>query len=479
MKTIFQRFVYLYVLIFLISFIVILIGIRLVLDYYFVNHETDQIVQRVRNYEKILNSAEYIDRISLELIEEQVLLLDGYTGAYIWLATERGELYGTRRHPLGEEQLVETSLQEDLQKVFQGDIVKREVYYDDLSSTKMLRIGIPFEVSGILYAMVVNLPMPEIEETIAKVSVIVFVSLSLSAVVAVLIIFGMTDRMSREINLLSKSANQISSGSLDRRIKIERHDELGELAVAFNKMAEGLENQERVRKNFISNLSHDIRTPLTTIKGYINGVLDGTIDDSKKDRYLGIASLECDRLLDMSNNLLDLARIESGELILNRTDFDINQMILEVLDSFETKIIEKKVKLSVDLEHGQLQVHADIAAIQRVVYNLLDNATKFIDHDGTLSIRSEIRGKKCYVGISNTGTVLSEDEQENIWNRFSKLDKSRGLDKKSSGLGLSIVREIVKAHDETIDVYSNEEVGVAFIFTLPVQFFGRKEGESL
>jgi signal transduction histidine kinase len=204
-------------------------------------------------------------------------------------------------------------------------------------------------------------------------------------------------------------------------------------------------------------------------------MLDGTIEQDKQERYLKIVLNESDRLIKMINDLLDLSKMESGALVLNKTDFDMNEMILNVLDNFEQKILEKQIKLTIDLTKDKVLAHGDYTAIHRVVYNLLDNATKFVDEDGSISIRTELRADKLYVGISNTGRVLSPKELELIWDRFTKLDKSRGLEKKSSGLGLSIVKEIVKAHHEQIDVFSNEEIGVAFIFTVSTQIFKATE----
>jgi signal transduction histidine kinase len=230
---------------------------------------------------------------------------------------------------------------------------------------------------------------------------------------------------------------------------------------------------------FISSLSHDLRTPLTTIKGYTQGMLDGTIEADKQERYLKIVLNESDRLIKMINDLLDLSKMESGALVLNKTDFDINEMILNVLDNFEQKIIGKRVKLTIDLSKDKVLAHGDYTSIHRVIYNLLDNATKFVEEEGAISIRTELRADKLYVGISNSGRVLSQKELELIWDRFTKLDKSRGLEKKSSGLGLSIVKEIIKAHHEKIDVFSNEDIGVAFIFTVSTQIFKKGDAQNI
>ena len=478
MKTIFHKFAFVYIMIFLISFILIIIGVRTVLDIYFVSHESNLIMKRVASYEELVNSR-YVDSISLTVLKEQMMLLDGYTGANIWLFTEAGELYTTEtdRDTLDITEYPE--LTNDLKTVFSGETTSREVFYKDIYKDRMLRVGYPFHMGATRYAMFINVPMPEIEDTISKVSIIIFISLAISGALAVVLIFMITRRMGHEIKVINDSARYISEGNFEKKIIINRKDELGDLAESFNVMADELNRQENTKRMFISSLSHDLRTPLTTIKGYTQGMLDGTIEADKQERYLKIVLNESDRLIKMINDLLDLSKMESGALVLNKTDFDINEMMLNVLDNFEQKIIGKKVKLTIDLSKDKVLAHGDYTSIHRVIYNLLDNATKFVEEEGAISIRTELRADKLYVGISNTGRVLSQKELELIWDRFTKLDKSRGLEKKSSGLGLSIVKEIIKAHHEKIDVFSNEDIGVAFIFTVSTQIFKKGETQNI
>lgn len=470
MKTIFHKFAFIYILIFLISFILIIIGVRSVLDYYFVSNESDLITQRAHNFEEIVNS-KYFNSFSLDLLQEQIMILDGYTGANIWLFTEEGTFNSTSDSTYDMQLGKYPYLADDIKNVFEGRETSREVLYEGISQDRILRVGYPFHVGDKIYAMFINVPMPELEDTISKVSVIIFISLSISGLLAVTLIFMITRRMGHEIKVINDAAKFIAQGNFEKKIIINRKDELGELAESFNAMADELYKQENTKRMFISSLSHDLRTPLTTIKGYTHGMLDGTIEADKQERYLKIVSNESDRLIKMINDLLDLSKMESGALVLNKTDFDLNDVIINVLDSFEQKIIDKRIKLTIDLTKEKILAHGDMASIQRVIYNLMDNATKFVNMDGDISIRTELKNDKIYVGISNSGNILSSKELSMIWDRFTKLDKSRGLEKKSSGLGLSIVREIVKAHNEKIEVYSNEDVGVAFIFTVATQIF--------
>ena len=229
MKTIFHKFAFIYILIFLISFILIIIGVRTVLDIYFVSHETDLIIKRVSNYEELVNS-KYVNSISLNVLQEQVMLLDGYTGANIWLFTEDGKLYSTELDRAEMDLSSFPDLPNEIQKVFAGETTSKEVQYKNLYKERMLRVGYPFKVGEDTYAMFINVPMPEIEDTISKVSVIIFVSLSLSGVLAVILIFLITRRMGYEINVINDSARYIAAGHFEKKIIINRTDELGELA---------------------------------------------------------------------------------------------------------------------------------------------------------------------------------------------------------------------------------------------------------
>ncbi|MDO4753523.1 MAG: HAMP domain-containing sensor histidine kinase [Bacillota bacterium] len=461
MKTVFRKFAFIYLLIFLFSFAIIVIGVRFSLERYFLDQIREDILTRVKAYEKLANS-ESTDAFSLG---EHLSLLEVYTGVSMWVIDEHGDI------------VVDEDVSE---KLTPDEVLFEKEYPRVLRGEKLaiwvpvrhsLVIGAPVVVKSHRYAIFADVPMIQTEDTIARISVIIFVSLLFSGVLALVFIYIVTYRISEEIEQITRAASRIAAGEFDSKIKTSGAVELADLANAFNKMGDDLKKQEEARQNFVSSFSHDIRTPLTTIKGYSSGILDGTIDREKQDKYLSVVVSECDRLLIMVNNLLDLAKIESGELSLMMTDFDLKSMIVNVLDSFEQKIIEKELRLEIDFSSENVLAHGDFSGMQRVVYNLIDNATKFVNVGGTLSVKTELRGDTYFVGIGNTGVVLDDESRVKIWNRFAKLDASRGIEKNSSGLGLPIVREILKAHNQRIDVYSNEDIGVVFIFTVSAQIF--------
>lgn len=458
---VFRKFAFIYLLIFLFSFAIIVIGVRFSLERYFQDQIRDDLLIRLKAYEELTNTG----NTEISDLDEHMHLLELYTGVSMWVMDESGQVMlkeGLRERLAYDDDF----FRREYEKVINGGVVATWV-----PVRHSLVIGSPLKIKGTGYAVFADIPMIQTEDTIARISVIIFVALLFSGILALIFIYVVTYRISEEIELITHAASRISSGEFDRKIKSTGAVELTELAEAFNKMGDDLKKQEEARQNFVSSFSHDIRTPLTTIKGYSSGILDGTIDREKQDKYLSVVVSECDRLLIMVNNLLDLAKIESGELVLMMTDFDLNSLIVNVLDSFERKIVEKNLKLEIDFSSEKVFAHGDISSIQRVIYNLLDNATKFVEEEGTITIKTELRDDKFFVGIGNTGAVLDEQSRKKIWNRFAKLDASRGLEKRSSGLGLPIVKEIIKAHNERIDVYSNEEVGVLFIFTVSAQIF--------
>ncbi len=295
---------------------------------------------------------------------------------------------------------------------------------------------------------------------------IIFVAMSGMSLVAMIIFFIFNRRVNRQFQELNLALKEISDGNFKRTLKVDSDDEMGELADNVNKMSKALYLSELGKQKFISNISHDLRSPLTSIIGYIKAIQDGTISYENQDRYLKIILKESERLKNLINDILELSKFQNGQIPLSRTEFDINQMIIQELDSFESRIIDKRLRLHLNLSDCNIPVYADKDAMRRVVYNLLDNALKFIDEGGSLKIYSEKQDLSYIVGIQNTGAVIPKDNLNDVWDRFYKMDLSRGKKKDSSGLGLSIVKEIIKVHGEKIDVYSDEKEGVLFLFSV-------------
>ena len=286
----------------------------------------------------------------------------------------------------------------------------------------------------------------------------------LAAVVAV---YFITERIIHPLRNMTAAAKKFGKGDFSTRVTVYGSDEVSELALAFNNMADSLGNLEKMRNSFLSNVSHDLRTPMTTIAGFIDGIRSGAIPPEKQDHYLQIISAEVHRLSRLVSQLLDISRLESGDRKMNFTDFDVAEVARIILISFEQKIEEKNLEVEFDSTEDEVLAFADKDAVHQVLYNLCHNAIKFSRTGGrfTISIDSS-DARKVTVSVFDEGQAISSEDLPHVFERFYKTDKSRGLDKSGVGLGLYICKTLVEAHDETISVSSVENVGTEFKFTL-------------
>ena len=243
-------------------------------------------------------------------------------------------------------------------------------------------------------------------------------------------------------------------------------DEIGNLGVSLNYMVQKLNTLEEDQKKFIANVSHDFRSPLTSIKGYIEAMKDGTIPVEMQDKYLDIVLFETDRLTKLTQSLLTLNAWDNKSSRLELTDINLYEMIKPIIYSFEGKCEKKRITIDLVLGSKNYIVIADKEKIQQVIYNLIDNAIKFSHNDSVITIDIHEKNEKVFISIKDTGIGIPKDCLNKIWDRFYKSDLSRGKDKTGSGLGLSITREIIQAHDENINVVSTEGVGTKFTFSL-------------
>lgn len=271
----------------------------------------------------------------------------------------------------------------------------------------------------------------------------------------------------RPLRKITEAATQYASGNLEYEIPVNTEDEMGYLSASLNYMSSHLRDMDDYQKKFVANVSHDFRSPLTSIKGYVEAMTDGTIPPELYDKYLKIILFETERLTDLTQDLLTLNEFDNKNILLNKEVFDIHDMIKHVAASFEGTCTQKKISIEVILAAKHLNVNADKRKIQQVLYNLLDNAIKFSDPDSVITIETTERGEKVYTSIKDDGIGIPRSSLNKIWERFYKSDLSRGKDKKGTGLGLTIVKEAIQAHGENINVVSTEGVGTEFIFSLP------------
>ena len=265
---------------------------------------------------------------------------------------------------------------------------------------------------------------------------------------------------------ITKGASEFANGNLSYQIPVKSENELGYLASNLNYMADKLNRNGEYQRQFISNISHDFRSPLTSIKGYVEAMIDGTIPVEMQEKYLKIISYEAERLEKLTRGLLTLNELDIHKRMLNIQDFDINQIIKSTAASFEGTCTTRQILLELILSGQTLYAHADLEQIQQVLYNLLSNAIKFSPDHSTITIETTEKNGKIFVSVKDHGIGIPKSSLNKIWERFYKIDRSRGKDQKGTGLGLAIVKEIISAHGQHINVISTEGVGTEFIFTL-------------
>lgn len=296
------------------------------------------------------------------------------------------------------------------------------------------------------------------------------ISAALLVLLAILIaVYCISERVTSPLRGMCNATKQFANGNFDVRVPVSNHgrDEVAQLATAFNQMAESLENLENLRNSFIANVSHDLRTPMTTIIGFIEEIRDGVIPPEEQDHYLEIILTEARRLSRLVSSLLDLSRIQAGDRKFTPRPFDICEMARLILISFEQQIDEKKLEVEFTCDEDRMTVFADHDAIYQIFYNICHNAVKFSKEGGGLRIRIRAdKDKKVLVSVYNEGQGIPEADLPYVFDRFYKSDKSRGLDKTGVGLGLFIAKTIIRAHGEKIWVESEEGKYCEFFFTL-------------
>lgn len=318
-------------------------------------------------------------------------------------------------------------------------------------------------IVGSVMTCTVNSDMDELLEAMIKTLIMSTLWLMLASLIAV---YFITERLVSPIRSMSKAARAFAAGKFDVRVEVSGNDEVAELGEAFNNMASTLQHSEETRRLFLANVSHDLRTPMAVINGYIENILTGAIPREDIPHYLGVIKTEVKRLSKLVENLLDITRIQAGERKFDIAPFDICEMAREIIIFSEQRLEDKKLDVSFDADRDNMFVNADRTAINQVLSNLCDNAIKFSAEGGKYEISIKDAGLKTVVSVYNEGIGISPEDLPYVFDRFYKSDKSRGLDKTGVGLGLYITRTIMEAHNEKIKVESEYGKWCRFTFTL-------------
>ncbi len=342
---------------------------------------------------------------------------------------------------------------------------------DGIFNETMFTLQVPV-ISGkeVIGAVLISSPMPEQQRMRGILYRRFLMSTILVVLVSFLLSYVLAKRFTRPIRSIQNSAKDFAKGNFNSRVDeiATKSDitEISELADTFNHMANELEKVEDVRNSFISDVSHELRTPMTTIGGFVNGILDDTIPQEKQKEYLKIVADETSRLSRLVNTFLDISRIQSDKIVMNKTNFDINEEIRLSIIGLEKKLTEKKIEVSLNFENDSCYVFADTDNIKRVLTNLLDNAVKFTIEGGEISVTVTPKHGEVEISVRNTGCGIPKEQLEMIFERLYKVDKSRSINRDGNGIGLYLVRSIIKAHGKNIKAYSKEGEWAEFIFTI-------------
>ncbi len=345
--------------------------------------------------------------------------------------------------------------------VYKGDL-------DGFLPESSMVYGKEVRLKGEVKAYVFALSSTVYEDKLVALTRSVVINASIWVMLAsVIAAYFITERIVHPLKLMTSASKKFAKGDFSARVPVYGRDEVAELGNAFNHMAESLDSLEKMRSSFLANVSHDLRTPMTTISGFIDGINSGAIPPEKHEYYLGVISAEVHRLSRLVTQLLDISKLESGERKFNFEPFDIAEVSRIILISFEQKIEDKRLDVEFISDEDEMLAVGDKDAVYQVIYNLCHNAIKFSREQGKLRLSiTAVSGAKIRFSVFDEGETVNDEDAKLLFDRFYKTDKSRGLDKSGVGLGLYICKTIIDAHEEKIWVESTEGVGTEFFFTL-------------
>ncbi|KNY26526.1 sensor histidine kinase [Pseudobacteroides cellulosolvens] len=427
---------------------------------------------------------QYIEAYLQKIVTNEMEKVRQYTHSYVWIVDEQGyigfakpELNSSEMHDVTRKLVFENKRfrlpdEKQYRKVMLSgsDVVEKNDLYG-LFGERRLTIEKPIRIKDnmgneFIGAVYLSTSIPDVYELQRSIIMFYFYAVGISVIIVILLAYVFSRRISKPLKEINEAARVIAGGEFQKRLNIKSQDEIGELAVSFNNMIEALRNLEEMRRGFIANVSHELRTPMTSIRGFIEGILDGTIPFERQDYYLTIVRDEVNRMNRLVNDLLDLARMEGGEVKLNLIDFNINELIRRTVIKIESLLVSKNIDIEAYFESEDMYVNGDVDSIERVILNLVHNAVKFTQEDGKIKISTIKKRDKICVSIEDNGPGIDKDEISLIWDRFYKADKSRGKDKSGTGLGLAIVKNIISEHGQEISVESEPGHGAKFTFTL-------------
>ncbi len=428
---------------------------------YTVNHHVDAIMELSETVEMMTVSMQIEDNDIRDrrVFRHQLDLWSRMVHADIVMVNNSGEITESSVD------FISSVPDELLNEVLKGNIIEKISRFGVAYDGRVLTVGIPMSYNGnIVGAMFFNSMLPRMYGTFWDLFWQFFMSCVISVVLACILVYIQSRSLSRSINAINTAARDIAAGNFNERVKVTSRDEIGQLASSFNFMADSIEDLENQRSSFVSDVSHELRTPMTSIAGFVQSILDGTVPEEKRDKYLKIVLDETLRLKKLVSDMLDMSRMSSSEYQLTMEEFDLNELVRVAIIGLYGKVEEHNLEISFnddgeedfdeEYEEEKLMVIADKDSIKRVLINIIDNAIKFSYPNTTIGIKTWKADKKVYVSIGNFGVGIAGEDLSNVFNRFYKTDSSRGKDRSGAGLGLSLVKNILTLHKQSIWVES-------------------------
>lgn len=385
--------------------------------------------------------------------------------ASVWLVNGNGSvMVFSGGQGYTSEHLNDPVVLEQIYRVLSGEEIRAQGLIPELGD-QMVTIGVPWTMEGRpVGAVLLHISIDSLQVDYSDMIANAITAAVVATLLGTLLAYIISHRQTRPLGLINQAVSEFAAGNLDRRVEIQGDDEMAQLGASINRMAQDLSNLEESRRSFVASVSHELRSPLTCISGYVEGMLDGTISEADRPRYLCVVRDETKRLSKLVNELLDLSRFESGKFPLSIARLDLHELLRVELIKFEGRIDEKHIDVEVNFRDENCYVMADVDRIRQVVTNLIDNAVKFVPEGGKLELSTMTVDGLCYASIKNDGPPIPQEDLPFIFDRFYKADKAH-TSGKGTGLGLSIVKVILEQHGQKIKVSSGAG-GTCFTFTL-------------
>lgn len=464
-KTLYLKFILAYVIFGIFGFIIVTTFVPGMTREQLIREKSSHLYSEAVLIADTYASGLYTNESALETVKTQLDTLSVYLNSTIRIVNPSGRLVLSTSEPIDVESVV--MIENFDPTITAGSYYNVGTFFESYEE-EMLNVIAPitseYKVKGYV---VISTGMADIEASCNNLLTISYITLCILFLLSMIILIFFTEIVYIPLRKITYATEQYASGNMHYEFQVESEDEIGYLAGCLGYMASEIARAEDDQKKFVANISHDFRSPLTSIRGYLEAMLDGTIPPELHEKYLQIVLNETERLTKLTNSLLTLNNLNTKGMLLDKTDFDINQVIRGTAASFEGTCRKKTIAIELVLTGDEMYVNADMGKIQQVLYNLLDNAIKFSHNHSVIRIETSEKKNKLFVSVKDSGIGIPKDDLKLIWDRFYKSDTSRGKDKKGTGLGLSIVKEIIASHDEHINVISTEGVGTEFIFSLP------------